>query len=158
MSERFEELSRELTLLREERAILRLLHGYAHAMDYGDEAAWVDVFTPDGVFDVIEVVGGRRVHRESGRAAFTHFIRGYLKPPFYQKHMILDPLITVEGETARAEAYWLLLQRDPSDGQPIVVAFGRYRDRLVKQDGRWRIEERMAEVESSTLKARGLER
>ena len=71
--------------------------------------------------------------------------------------MAVDPLIEIEGSTARAEAYFLLLQRDPADGQPVLVAFGRYRDRLVKHDGRWRIAERLAEVESSTLKSRGLE-
>ena len=156
MSEESESAAKELALLLEERAILRLLHRYAHAMDYGDESAWVDVFTPDGVFDVIEVVGGHRVHRESGRAAFSAFISAYHKPPFYQKHMMVDPIIQIDGTSARVEAYFMLLQRDEADGQPLLVAFGRYHDRLVKQDGRWRIAERRAEVESSTLKSRGL--
>ncbi len=56
-----------LRALLDERAVLRTLHEYAHAMDGGDEAAWVDCFTADAVFDVVEVVGGRRVHREEGR-------------------------------------------------------------------------------------------
>ena len=53
MSEESESAAKELALLLEERAILRLLHRYAHAMDYGDESAWVDVFTADGVFDLM---------------------------------------------------------------------------------------------------------
>ena len=47
----------EIGLLLEERAILRALHEYAHAMDYGREEAWVAIFTDDAVFDVVEVVG-----------------------------------------------------------------------------------------------------
>ena len=55
-------------------AIMRALHEYAHAMDYGDEAAWVDVFTEDAVFDVVEVVGSRRVHREEGKADLAAYV------------------------------------------------------------------------------------
>lgn len=137
--------------LLEERAILRLLHRYGHAMDYGDEEAWVDVFTPDAVFDVVEVVGGRRVHREEGRAGFARYIAGYGKPPaVYRKHIMVDPIIDVAGDEARVEAYWFFLVRDDATGHPAVVAFGRYHDRLVKLDGRWRIAERFAEVEANS--------
>lgn len=136
--------------LLEEREILRLLHRYAHAMDYGDEQAWVDVFTPDAVFDVVETVGGRRVHREEGHAGLARYVASYPKPPDFCKHVIVDPLIEVDGDEARVEAYWLFLQRDGATGHPVVTAFGRYHDRLVKQDGRWRIAQRFAEVEATT--------
>ena len=59
-------ISDDLAVLLEERAIVRALHEYAHAMDDGREEAWVEAFTPDAIFDVVEVVGGRRVHREEG--------------------------------------------------------------------------------------------
>ena len=150
MVEEKDGISKEIEHLLEERAVLRLLHEYAHAMDYGDEAGWVDAFTPDAVFDVVEVVGGRRVHRESGRGDLADYIRGYPKPPDFRKHVVVDPLIDIEGDSARVEAYWLLLQRGNADGRPLIAAFGHYRDRLVKVDGRWRIAERFAEVEAST--------
>lgn len=139
-----------LSELLEEREILRLLHRYAHAMDYGDEQGWVDVFTPDAVFDVVEVVGGRRVNREEGHADLARYITGYPKPPQFCKHVIVNPLVDVTGDEARVEAYWLFLQRDDPTGHPVVSAFGRYHDRLVKRDGRWRIAERFAEVEATT--------
>ena len=142
----------ELEELLEERAIMRLLHGYARAMDAGDEAAWVDAFTPDAVFDVVEVVGGRRVHREEGHGDLARYIAAYPKPPDFRKHVVVHPVIAVTGSTATVQAYWLLLER-AADGRPLVSAFGTYDDRLVKQDGRWRIAERFAQVEATTAAA-----
>ena len=142
----------EIGLLLAEREILRALHEYAHAMDYGHEDAWVGVFTDDAVFDVVEVVGGRRVHREEGRGDLARYVAGYPKPPHFRKHLVVDPIIDVDadGEGAKVAAYWLLLQRHDDNGQPVVVAFGHYDDRWVKRDGRWRIAHRYAEVEATT--------
>jgi hypothetical protein len=142
----------ELQVLIAERAIARALHEYAHAMDYGDEARWVDLFTEDAVFDVVEVVGGRRVHREDGHGDLARYVAGYPKPPHFRKHIVVDPLIDVadDGESAKVEAYWLLLQRDDENGRPVLSAFGHYDDRWVKRDGRWRISHRYAEVEATT--------
>ena len=108
------------------------MHEYAHAMDSGDEAAWVDCFTADAVFDVVEVVGGRRVHREEGRGDLARYVAGYPKPPTFRKHVVVDPLVDVTGDEASVAAYWLLLERHDGDGTPVVAAFGRYRDRLVR--------------------------
>jgi 3-phenylpropionate/cinnamic acid dioxygenase small subunit len=140
----------DVRLLLEERSILRLLHGYAHAMDQGREADWVDTFTPDAVFDVVEVVGERRVHREEGRGDLAAYVAGYPKPPQFRKHIVTDPIIEVDGDVAHVESYWLLLQRDDHDGLPVLAAFGHYHDRLTKADGRWLIAERFAEVQAST--------
>ena len=82
-----------LRALLDERAIIQLMHEYAHAMDYGDEAAWVDVFTPDAVFDVIESVGGQRIHREEGHGDLAAYVAAYPKPPAFRKHIIVDPVV-----------------------------------------------------------------
>ena len=137
-----------LERLLEERAIVRMLHEYASAMDTGDQQAWLDCFMPDAVFDVVEVVGGRRVHREEGHDDLASYIAAYPKPPAFRKHVIVHPVIDVDLHRATVEAYWLLLERD-ADGQPVLTAFGRYHDKLLKHDGRWRIAERLAEVEAS---------
>jgi len=141
----------DIERLLEERAIVRLLHDYAHAMDYGHESRWVDTFTEDAVFDVVEVVGGRRVHREDGHADLARYVASYPKPPHFRKHVVVDPLVDVsdDGQTAKVEAYWLLLQRDDETGKPVLSAFGHYADELVKRDGHWRIAKRYAEVEAS---------
>ena len=142
---------RELRALLDERAIVQLMHRYAHAMDYGDEAAWVDVFTPDAVFDVVESVGGRRIHREEGRGDLAAYVAAYPKPPAFRKHVIVDPVVEVDGDEARVESYWILLHREQDDGMPVLAAFGRSTDRVVRLDGEWRIAERFAEVEATTF-------
>ncbi|HZP29847.1 MAG TPA: nuclear transport factor 2 family protein [Acidimicrobiia bacterium] len=142
---------KELRALLDERAIVQLMHRYAHAMDYGDEAAWVDVFTPDAVFDVVESVGGRRIHREEGRGDLARYVAAYPKPPAFRKHVIVDPVVEVDGDEGRVEAYWILLHREQADGAPVLAAFGRSRDRVVRRDGEWRIAERYAEVEATTF-------
>jgi 3-phenylpropionate/cinnamic acid dioxygenase small subunit len=137
----------ELASLLDERAVLRVLAEYAHALDVHDVDSWVDTFTPDGIFDVVEA-GGRRLHREVGHAELTRWAQG--APPGRQRHHVLaDPLVTLDGDQARVESCWVLLERD-EHAHPVVGAFGRYSDRLVKRDGRWRIAERRAEVEAST--------
>jgi hypothetical protein len=140
----------DLELLLEERAIMRALHEYAHNMDYGHEDAWVGVFTDDAVFDVVEVVGGRRVHREDGRGELAQYVANYPKPPHFRKHVVVDPIIDITDDTAKVAAYWLLLQRNDDTGSPVLVAFGHYDDQWVKRDGRWRIAHRYAEVEATT--------
>jgi ketosteroid isomerase-like protein len=142
---------RELQVLIEERAITRAIHAYAHAMDSGDEVAWVEAFTDDAVFDVVEVVGGKRVHREDGRDDLAAYIAQYPKPPDFRKHVVVDPLIDVDIDagTATVVAFWLLLAREEGTGHPITTAFGRYRDVWAKVDGRWRIKHRDADVEAT---------
>ena len=138
----------ELELLLEERAIMRTLHAYAQAMDAGEEERWVRTFTDDAVFDVYRPGTGERVHREDGRDSLAAYIRGYPKPPSYRKHLVVDPMIEIDGDEARVEAYWVLLQRNDLTGAAELAAFGRYHDRLAKIDGTWRIRERLAEVEA----------
>lgn len=141
----------ELRALVDERAIIKLMHQYAHAMDYGDEATWVEVFTPDAVFDVIESVGGRRIHREEGHGDLARYVAAYPKPPAYRKHIIVDPVVDVDGDEAHVESYWILLHREQADGMPVLAAFGKSSDKVVRLDGRWRIAERYAEVEATTF-------
>jgi 3-phenylpropionate/cinnamic acid dioxygenase small subunit len=142
---------KELQALLDERAIVQLMHRYAHAMDYGDEQGWVDVFTPDAVFDVVASVGGRRIHREEGHGDLARYVAAYPKPPAFRKHVIVDPVVVVRGDEAEVDSYWILLHREPSEGTPVLAAFGRSHDRVVRYDGGWRIAERFAEVEATTF-------
>jgi hypothetical protein len=137
-----------LDQLLEERAILRALHEYAHTMDYGDEEGWVSSFAPDAVFNVFRAVEGTLIHREDGAGDLARYIASYPKPPQFRKHVVVDPVIDVDGDEATVQAYWLLLQRDDATGNPVLAAFGHYDDRLRKIDGRWVIVDRQASVEA----------
>jgi 3-phenylpropionate/cinnamic acid dioxygenase small subunit len=137
-----------LDQLLEERAILRALHEYAHTMDYGDEDGWVSSFAPDAVFNVFRADDGTVIHREDGAGDLSRYIASYPKPPRYRKHVMVDPVIDLDGDSATVRAYWILLQRDDDTGAPVLGAFGHYLDRLQKQNGRWVIVDRQASVEA----------
>jgi hypothetical protein len=98
-----------------------------------------------------------------GRAALRSFIAeratysregakgaGRLAGVGFQKHLALLPLIEVDGERATAITYEM--QFDAENGLPVFRDLGRYRDTFVKcADGRWRIKERVAEIEAMRM-------
>jgi hypothetical protein len=58
----------------------------------------------------------------------------------------------VDGGVATAESFWLAVNSEggSAGGQPNIMAFGRYKDRLRRcPDGRWRFTERVCETESA---------
>ena len=142
------DLERRLALLEDERAILRRLYAYGHAIDYGDEEAWVNCFAEDGVFDIRTRLEGTPKMVVSGRAELRRFVSRHTRAPeLWHKHMLVEPQITVNGDEARSECYLMVLVEN--EGLPTMRVFGRYRDRLIRDaDGEWRFRERVAEIES----------
>jgi SnoaL-like domain len=140
-----------LALIEAEREILRTLHGYGRGLDYGDEEEFIDGWLEEGVLHWPNppyedpFVGHERL-----REAF----RGHTHAPLvYHKHVVVDPRIEVDGDTATVESYFARL--DNADHGPYIRAFGRYRDVLVRcGDGRWRFKERRAEVEGLSPQSR----
>lgn len=139
-----------LLALLAERQILDTLHRYCHSIDYGREDDWLDCFTEDGAFDVRRRVGDTPSRRHQGRAELARFIAGHTRSPdHWHKHLVMAPRISVHGDEATVSSYFTRLDAN-EDGEPVVHAFGRYRDRLVRcRDGRWRFTERVAEVEAA---------
>lgn len=143
-------LSERLRVLEDERAILQTLHQYGHSMDYGPDADFIDCFTEDGVWDVqmrkTPASGFKcRGHAEIEASLATQ--TSVRAPALYAKHLVIEPLIAVTGDEASVQSYFLRVE--PQDSGPSqIVASGRYLDSLVRcPDGRWRITERVAEID-----------
>jgi hypothetical protein len=117
--------------------IMELYARYPHEMDAdnGDEVA--DCFTEDGRF-LISGQGDFRSHDEI-KELVARTAGG--RPP----HLTLNVWIReVDGEAARAQAYFLLIDRQSGE----TVARGKYSDDVVKcDDGRWRFQERRVQFE-----------
>jgi hypothetical protein len=145
-----DEVLARLEVLEGERGVLATLYRYGHALDYGAEADWLDCFVPTAHYEVREPGDGtaRRVRTYDGRDELAGFAARHTRAPErFHKHVVVDPVIAVDGDHATAVSYFMRL--DDVDGEHVVYAFGRYRDELVRgEDGRWRFVRRIAEVES----------
>ncbi len=132
--------------LEDERDIMRTLYQYGHALDYGPEPAFLDVFTEQGKW--MRVAGRKPARSFEGRHGLAQMFGDHTHAPgYYHKHVVVNPQIAISGDTATVVSYLLFITDHPEG--PYVRAFSRCRDRLVRcTDGRWRIEERSAELES----------
>jgi hypothetical protein len=142
------QLEERLAALEAERAILRTLYAYGHSIDAGDEARWVDCFTADGFFAAWVTSPDDPWFRVAGRAELEAFIAEHTRPPDpAHKHLVIEPLIDVDGSNATCISYFAVLMHH--DDAPLLRVFGRYHDQLAaEEDGRWRFRERVAEIQS----------
>ena len=103
-------VTERLERLEAEGAILRTLYAYGHAIDYGDEEAWVDCFTEDGVFDVRTPRPERFNARLAGRDELRRFVANHSRAPErWHKHLVIEPVVHVDRETATCESYFGVL-------------------------------------------------
>lgn len=76
-------------------------------------------------------------------------------PEFYYKHVVVDPVIVFKGDKAYVESYFAAWVENP-DGPPFIRTFGRYKDVLSEEEGRWAFLERVAGCESIASRPRPL--
>jgi uncharacterized protein (TIGR02246 family) len=113
-------------------AIRRLKHEYCFAIDGGDYETWTSLFTEDGRFvrDSGETFEG---HEEIHRFASEGFDEAFE----HSAHVVTNPVIDVEGDTATGRWYLLLFYRDADGNGGWTQA--SYDDRYRKVDGEWRV-------------------
>jgi hypothetical protein len=139
-----------LQTLLDERLIIRTMHRYCRSLDYGIEDEWLDCFTEDACYETVLPNGDVWV-QVRGHAELSAFLAQYPRPPAQApRHVMVDPIIDLDGDEARVESAFLFLAQVPN-GPPQVVAWGRYRDRLQRQGSTWRIAERICDTEANLL-------
>lgn len=138
-----------LAALEAERGVVATLHAYGHAIDAGDEAAWVDCFTEDGRFSASGRNEAKMGFDVQGRAALADFAaRHTRRPEVYHQHLVVGPTVAVDGDRATCSSKFLVLMRH--EDLPRIRAFGRYEDALRRgDDGRWRFAHRHAHVDGA---------
>lgn len=159
VEDRIAALESRLEELETEREILRTLHQLAHAFDYGPDEDRFDCYTDDAVAirspqRLLDRIPPNRI--EGREAIDEHLMQHPSAPQEFFKHLILDPKITLLSDSeATVQSYMCLLFH--RDGSPYTASFGRYVDRMAAcPDGRWRIKERITEIEVADLPATGL--
>lgn len=143
-----DELLARLSALEAERDVLRNLYRYGHTIDVGDADGWVDCFTEDGIFQASSPRPEYPPFRVQGRPALREFIDQHTRPPgLWHKHLLIEPLIDVDGDRASVRAYFVVVVEH--NGRPTVRVFGHYEDDLrLEDDGRWRFADRHAFIDS----------
>jgi hypothetical protein len=141
-----EDLKARIQAIEDRNAILDTLKQYGHALDYGDFDRLTDCFTADTVRETRRLDGS--VNRWEGAAGTVDFAtRHSHAPDLYHKHLVLNSLIELHGDTADVVSY--MFRFDPREDEPSFVwGMGRYLDTMRRDsDGRWRILRRVSEIE-----------
>jgi uncharacterized protein (TIGR02246 family) len=115
-------------------AIRRLIALYGQLLDTGRFEEWGALFTEDATFTVY----GRTY---TGRKEIVDEIGGMQTDP-PGKHVVLQPVIDLDDENHARAWTDLTAFRCTKEGVFSIAIAGRYHDRLVKGDDRWRIQER----------------
>src|SRR5690242_11694709 len=101
-------LEARLALLEAEREILRTLYQYAHTLDYGPEAEFLDCFIEEGSWERTRARRPGDVARFEGREGLRRFFNDPARgraPEVYFKHLVSEPRITFHGDEADVVSY-----------------------------------------------------
>ena len=105
-----------------------LLARYGSLLDRGDHAAWVDLFTAEGSFEVL----GRSFQGREGLMGMAETAPGGV-------HMAGLPVIELDGDSAEVQQSFVFIDQHSHE-----VRIGWYDDVMRREDGRWRFERRRA--------------
>jgi len=125
----------------DELAIRDVIARYAWALDTGDVDGFVACFCRDGVlvWDAFE-----EPERWQGAEALRHFAEFFrsLQTSAGRQHHVSNTLVTASGDEALARSYVAVAVRQ-GEGPHLLGVMGYYEDRFRREDGRWRLAERV---------------
>jgi hypothetical protein len=128
----------------EDRAKIEDLQArYLFALDFRDPEAYAATFAEDGVLDygagkikgrqaIAEMVAGMRANAERQQAEDKSGLR-----PAAGRHNITNIVIDIDGDQAKATAYWFHMGNANPERRAQLNSFGHYEDELVKVNGEW---------------------
>jgi len=121
--------------------IRTLLADYGRFLDAHDLVAYSHLFAKDG-----EWVGG--FGSAKGPAGIQALMEKNLGPgpaakPGTTFHILTNFIINVQGDTATAWSRWVFVTTGP-DHRPTPAMGGHYDDTLVREDGHWKFQRRVA--------------
>lgn len=137
-------IERRLRLLEDREAILDVIYRYHHAMAAFDCDAWLGCFTRDASLQ-IRSIAGRSIVRLKGHKEMARWYKARTVqwPKGSEGYSQVNPRIVVSrnGEMARASSFFVTFQQQGKDLE--LRSWGEYRDRLVREQGQWRISEKL---------------
>jgi ketosteroid isomerase-like protein len=137
---RLDQLSRRVQRLDDQDAIWRLFMTYKQHLDQRDFKSYASLFTDDAewVGNLGKVVGPEQI--EQLLKATLELCDDDRQRTY---HLVLNPEIDVDGDTATARSTWGYVTRDERDA-PVLLMLGRYLDQLRRTPQGWRFSRRVA--------------
>ncbi len=126
-----QEMEKRLKALEDVEEIKRLKHRYCGFCDDSYDADGIaGLFTEDGIWD------GGMMGRADGREGIRSFFLGSPESMPFAVHMVMNPIIDVDGDTAKGT--WYLFQACTfGEGNRAVWGSARYDEEYVRVDGAW---------------------
>lgn len=137
---RLDQLMRRVRRLEDQDAIWRLFMTYKRHLDQRDFKAYASLFTDDAewVGNLGKVVGPEQIEQ-----LLNETLEVWDDDRERTHHLVLNPVIDVDGDVATAESSWGYVTRDAHDA-PVLLMLGRYLDELRRTPDGWRFSRRVA--------------
>ncbi|WP_395688371.1 nuclear transport factor 2 family protein [Aestuariivirga sp.] len=137
-------------LARRAEILQDVIYAYAYEWDGKDCAAWAQLFTADGVFDLS---GSASLAATARRAEGTEQIRAFCEKRMStvladvsSHHFMTNTVFgKLTPDSAEARTYAFVTWRKNTDPVPVVQNSIIYRDVIVRQNGKWLLKERYVE-------------
>lgn len=124
--------------------IQRLEARYSHTWDASDHDAWAALFTENGVFHCVDLIG-RPGFRHEGRAQLAAFCREF-QTGMERLHLITTYDIEVEGEAAHGRTNFECHRVETGDHPFVGLMTGYYETDYRRTVEGWRIRSRTEHV------------
>ena len=142
--DRLAALEARVQRLEDSEAINGLFMRYRECLDTKDFSGYAALFADEGEF----VASGGTAKGRAGIEQLVDGMRGsYLTETVGDDlHIVVNPEIEVDGDTARARSTWIYLVRGSAE-EPTLCKVGHYEDDLVREGGAWRFARRFAPMD-----------
>ena len=129
-----QELAARITRLEDLEAIRQLKARYCEICDDDHNPERITgVFAEDGIWE------GRGIGRAEGHEQIRDLFKGFQKAISFSQHMTMNPIIEVDGETAKGTWYFFGPFTMEAGNQAMWQAC-RYHEDYVKVAGEWKIQ------------------
>ncbi len=137
---RLDDLAARVQAMEDKDAIWMLFMEYKRHLDARDFKAYASLFTDDAVW-----VGnlGKAVGPDEIEALLVRTLEVYESDLERTYHLVMNPVVNVNGDTAKAKSNWGFITRGETDN-PVFEMLGRYTDELVRTPEGWKFSRRVA--------------
>ncbi len=137
---RLDALAARVQAMEDKDAIWMLFMEYKRHLDARDFKAYASLFTDDAVW-----IGnlGKAVGPAEIEALLVRTLEVYPSDRERTYHLVMNPVVQVDGDTAKAKSNWGFITRNEND-RPVFEMLGRYSDQLVRTAEGWRFSRRVA--------------